>query len=322
MILHARLALMLALLSAAGLVGVAAVAAAPVSAAPVSAAPVNSVEPDHPGAQVKLNEDVVVAPNQLVGAVVAVHGDVVVAGTVNGSIVAIGGDVTLLPTAVVYGGVTAVGGRVERSAGAFVRGNVTAIGFGSLRKALRRFVGDPISHPFTPGTLAGWLATTALYVLVAIIACVTIPRSVVAVRERIATRPLRSLGWGALGLLVFVPLGTIVLGATIIGFVLLIPGLVVVVPCAFFFGYVCLGALAGGRLLKATGYRGDGLLPAAIVGVVLVHLLRLIPIVGTVVWLLIWLVGFGATYVAAFDHWRVWRRRSRGGSPASAAESS
>ena len=304
---HAGLALVLALLSVVGFAGVAAVAAAPVSAAALS-----SAEPDHRGAQVKLNEDVLVAPNQLVGAVVAVHGDVIVAGTVNGSVVTIGGNVTLLPTAVVYGGVTAIGGRVGRPAGAFVRGNVTAIGFGPLRKAARRFVGDPISHPFTPGTLAGWLATTVLYVLVAIIACLMIPRSVVAVRERIATRPLRALGWGALGLLVFVPVSAILLGATIIGFVLLIPGLVVIVPCTFFFGYVCLGALAGGRLLKAMGYRGDGLLPAAISGVVLLHLLRLIPIAGTVVWLLLWLVGFGATYIAVFDHWRAWRRRPRG----------
>ena len=297
MIRHARFALILALLSVVGFAG----------AAPVSAASVSSVAPDHSGTQVKLNEDVLVAPSQLVGAVVAVHGDVIVAGTVNGSVV------TLLSTAVVYGGVTAIGGRVERPPGAFVRGNVTAIGFGPLRKAVRRLVGDPISHPFTPGTLAGWLATTMLYVLVAIIACVMIPRSVVTVRDRIATPPLRALGWGALGLLVFVPVGAIVLGATIIGLVLLIPGLVVIVPCAFFFGYICLGVLAGGRLLKAAGYRGDGLLPAAIVGVVLLHLLRLIPIVGTVVWLLLWLVGFGATYMAVFDHWRVWRRRPRGG---------
>ena len=308
MIRHARLALMLALLSVAGFAGVAAVTAAPVSAKTIS-----SVAPGRSGTQVKLNEDVIVAPNQLVGAVVVVHGDAIVAGTVNGSVVTIGGDVTLLSTAVVYGGVTAIGGRVERPPGAFVRGNVTAVGFGSLRKDVRRFIGDPISHPFTPGTLAGWLATTALYILMAIIACVMIPRSVVTVRARIATRPLRSLGWGALGLLVFVPVGAIVLGATIIGFVLLIPGLVVIVPCAFFFGYVCLGALAGGRLLKAAGYRGDGLLPAALSGVVLLHLLRLIPIAGTIVWMLLWLVGFGATYIAVFDHWRAWRRRPRGG---------
>ncbi len=86
MIRHARLALILALLSVVGLAGV---------AAPATAAPVSVAAPGHSGTQVKLNEDVLVTPDQVVGAVVAVNGNAIVAGTVNGSVVTIGGDVTL-----------------------------------------------------------------------------------------------------------------------------------------------------------------------------------------------------------------------------------
>ena len=97
-----------------------------------------------------------------------------------------------------------------------------------------------------------------------------------------------------------------------VGSPFLIPWLLVVVPLTLFFGYASMGAAVGGRLVGVAAAHRERLLAAAVAGVVLLHLLRLIPYAGIAAWALVWIMGFGATTTAT---WAWWRGR-RGAPPA------
>jgi hypothetical protein len=240
----------------------------------------------------------------VVNSAVAVGGDVIVAGTVRGSAVAVGGDVRLLPTALVLGNAVSIGGRVDREPLSAVHGNVVSTRFGFVGSAAAAVLGEPVWHPFRAGTLLGWVASTILYVLVAVLCTLLVPRQVSAVRGRVVHHPWTSIGWGALTAGVLVPISSVLLLVTVIGILVLIPWLLVVVPLALFFGYVSMGAALGSRLVGVAGSHRERLVTAAVVGVVMLHLLRLIPYAGTAAWALVWVTGFGAATMATWTWWR------------------
>jgi hypothetical protein len=266
------------------------------------------------GTIVAVGHDATVAPEDVADDAVAVGGDVIVAGTLRGSAVAVGGDVVLLPTALVLGNAVSIGGHVDRQPGSTVHGNVVSTRFGFVGSAASALLGEPVWHPFRAGTLLGWVASTILYVLVAVLCALLVPRQVMAVRDRAVRHPWTSVGWGALTAGVFVPISSVLLLVTVVGILVLIPWLLIVVPLALFFGYVSMGAALGGRLVGVAGAHRERLVAAATVGVVLLHLLRLIPYVGTAAWALVWITGFGAATMTAWAGWR-----DRRGAPTAAA---
>ena len=235
----------------------------------------------HGGTIVEVGHDATVDPDDVVNDAVAVGGDVIVAGTLRGSAVAVGGDVVLLPTALVLGNAVSIGGHVDRQPGSTVHGNVVSTRFGFVGSAASALLGEPVWHPFRAGTLLGWVASTILYVLVAVLCALLVPRQVMAVRDRVVRHPWTSVGWGALTAGVLVPISSVLLLVSVIGVLVLIPWLLIVVPLAFFFGFACVGALVGRRLLGMLGVRRERLVASA-VGVLLLHLLRLIPYAGSV----------------------------------------
>ena len=195
-----------------------------------------------------------------------------------------------------------------------MHGNVVSTRFGFVGSTASALLGEPVWHPFRAGTLLGWVASTILYVLVAVLCTLLVPRQVIAVRERVVHHPWTSVGWGALTAGLLVPISSVLLLVTVVGILVLIPWLLVVVPLALFFGYVGMGAALGGCLAGVTGSHRERLVAAAVAGVVLLHLLRLIPYAGTAAWAVVWVTGFGAATMAT---WTWWRGR-RGAAPAAA----
>jgi hypothetical protein len=176
--------------------------------------------------------------------------------------------------------------------------------FGFVGSAASAVLGEPVWHPFRAGTLLGWVASTILYAFVAVLCTLLVPRQVITVRDRVVQHPWTSIGWGALTAGVLVPISSVLLLVTVLGILVLIPWLLVVVPLALFFGYVSMGAVLGGRLLGVAGSHRERLVAAAVVGVVLLHCLRLIPYAGTAAWALVWVTGFGAATMATWTWWR------------------
>lgn len=243
-------------------------------------------------------------------AIIAVGGDVTVAGTVTDTVVAVGGDVTLQPTATVGTGGTAsdtsvvlVGGTLTRAPGASVEGEVSNVSAGWAGDLSTRGISAAWRAPFSGLSLLGWLGGTILSLLGAILIVALLPRQVVAIRDRVRSRFWPSLGWGALSLIVIVPLVTVLLIITIIGLLAVLPWLFVVVA-TMVMGAIGLSVFIGNFILPRLTYRGESLMLAAVVGVLVLRLIALIPIAGAIALAVAWILGFGAAVLAL----RSWQR--------------
>ena len=293
-----------------------ALAVAVLSVAPAAAAGLTPI-PAAPNVY-KLGGDVVVSPDQVVGTVIIFGGSLTVAGRIDGSAVVIGGHVHVLSSGVIARTLFCLGGAVQRDPGSVVVGNVVSLRGNQFLSRVASGLYRTVKSPFRAGTMLGWAATTVLYLIVAVVAAWLFSRQTISVRERIVRHAGSSVGWGALGAVIVVPAISVLLLISVIGVLVLIPWLLIVVPLAFFFGFACVGALVGRRLLSLLGSQGEHLVASAVVGVLVLHVLRLIPYAGSALWALAWLVGFGAVATEVYLWGRA--RRARRAAPAAPPE--
>ncbi|HJW75686.1 MAG TPA: hypothetical protein VJ787_08470 [Thermoleophilia bacterium] len=265
------------------------------------------------GTIVKVGGDVNIPRSDSASAVIVVGGDVTVAGTIRDGLVNVGGDVRLLPTAVVGSNVNAgdtslylVGSSLTRAPGATVQGKTTTVSGSWAGDIWRTGVVDPVVRPFRTGSLIGWFGSTVLYALVALLIVALAQRQTVAIAERIRRRFWPTFGWGLLGAVVIVPVVTVLLIISIIGILALLPWALVVFA-TFLFGAVGAAVLVGDFVLPYLSYRRENVLLAAVVGVLAVRLVSLVPVAGAIAVAVLWTIGFGATFMAFWD----WRREKR-----------
>jgi len=259
-------------------------------------------------------EDVVIDAGETWENVVVVGGDATVSGTVENMVVVVGGDASIRSGARGGGGedpdetaVVVVFGDVLVEDGAVVTGDIFR-GMGAP-PWLGAATISPDYESWSWGSLAGWIALVVFLTLVAVVAAVIAPRQVAFVRERIRHHFFSSLRWGALLVIVGVPLVSIVLIVTLVGILVLVPWLGVVVPVIWLFGFVSLGAMLGRLILRERPDERGPLMAAAALGVAILSLLWWIPVAGGVILFLLGLVGFGATCISMWE----WGRRSRRG---------
>jgi hypothetical protein len=250
-------------------------------------------------------------------AVIAIGGDVTVAGTVRNTIVAVGGDVDLAPTAQVGtdlssgdSAVILVGGDLTRAQGATVQGDVSTVTGSWAGDFWNRGIVDSVTSPFTGFALFSWIGGTLLALLGAIVIVALLPRQVVAIGHGVRARFWPSLGWGVLGLVVVVPVVTVLLIISIIGLLAILPWLFVVIATAIL-GAVGVAVLLGQLILPRLSYRGESLILAAVIGVLVLQLVQLIPIAGSIAVAVAWIVGFGAALIALWNWQRGRRERAR-----------
>jgi hypothetical protein len=167
---------------------------------------------------------------------------------------------------------------------------------------------DPVVRPWTLASAIEWIVTTIFIVLVAVIAAAIAPRQVAFVARRARRHSPSSFGWGILFLFIGVPLVTAVLLVTVIGVIVAVPWFFVGVPLALLFGYVSVGALIGRSLLGDDNGRRGRVMLSAVIGVLILSVLRWIPFVGSIVVFVALMMGFGALFTAIWE----WRRRPRG----------
>jgi len=269
-------------------------------------------------------EDVVINAGETWENVVVVGGDVTVFGTVENVVVVVGGDAYIRSGARV-----GVGHSRDQQAIVVVFGDVTVDGGAAVNGDIFQGVNSPgwlgvaaIAPDYESwswGSLAGWVWLAVFLALVAVVAVAIAPRQVAFVRERIRRHFFSSLGWGVLLAIIVVPLVTILLIITLVGILLLVPWLGVVVPVIWLFGFVSLGALLGGFILRRRPEERGPLMLAAVLGVLILSVLWWIPVAGGIVLFVLGLVGFGATCVSVWEARRSKRRRPKmpqGGFPA------
>lgn len=267
--------------------------------------------------KVAVFEDVIVGPDEIWDNVVVVGGDAVIRGTVENVVVVVGGDLVVADGAQVGArlnrddaAVVSVFGDVTVEPGATVRGRTVDVG-GGIPGVDTSAASDPVFRPWRTGSILNWIWSTVFLAVVAVIATAIAPRQVAAVRERVRHHFFSSLGWGALGAIVAVPIITVALIVTIIGIILVVPWLAIVLPVISLFGLVAVGAMVGRLILGAREDRRETVMLAAVLGVVVINIARWIPVAWIVILGVLWLVGFGATYVAIYVWLRDRRRKRR-----------
>lgn len=148
-------------------------------------------------------------------------------------------------------------------------------------------------------SLAAWLVVTA--VLCAIAAGLTTvgERLTTPISVELALHPVRVAAWMPLSLIA-IPLTMAALALTIVG-----AGLAVIIllalPLLVTVGYCALAELIGADLLARRGRSAAPPQLAAVTGVVLIRLLKLVPVVGPVAHSLVVWIALGAVCVVLRD---------------------
>ena len=233
--------------------------------------------------------------------VVVFGGNAEIAGEVGRDLAITGGNVKLLPTAVVDGNVNIAGGTLDRSDGAVVRGNVSQSS--QPASPFRRgapyipgvFVNSELARGFD--IVRGIISALALAALGAL-TVVFAPGAVRRVTSTVQESFVPSLGVGCLTPFVVLVLG-IALAITIIGIPVAIL-LAIAAAAAYMFGWIAIGFLAGERILDALRVRDFAPVLAVVLGVLLLAILGQVPCIGGVISLLIGSLGLGAVVLTRF----------------------
>jgi hypothetical protein len=275
---------------------------------------------DGDGAQkVAAFEDVTVVAGEVRDNLVVVGGDVVIHGTVQNVVVVVGGDLVVASDGTVGTArsddntvIVSVFGSVDIEQGAKVAGRVVDVSGGGSAP-LDAMVVDPVTRPWSDwNSIAGWIGSTVFILLVAVIVAAVAPRQLAVVSERARRHVFSSLGWGALGLIVLLPLATIVLIFTLVGILALLP-FWLAVAIALLFGYAAVGALIG-RLVLGRGEGRGKVILAAVFGVGVLCIVRWIPFFGSLVVFCALLIGLGATVTGLWEA-RHLRKQGAGAMP-------
>ncbi|HYM50897.1 MAG TPA: hypothetical protein VET65_10060 [Candidatus Limnocylindrales bacterium] len=230
--------------------------------------------------------------------VVAIGGNVIVNGTVERDVASVGGSVTLGPHAVVGRDVALAGGSLTRAPGAVVGRNVTS--------ASRNFTfnGAPYTSAFNNahfgfgwgGFVFGVMIATGI-VLLGLLLLLFFPRQLLVTGTTIEQRPLESFGLGCGGVIAGIAL--MVLFAITIIFIPVSLALATAITIAWLFGWAAIFVVTGQRLLRSANRREE-LVPALLLGGLLIGILANIPVVNFFVVLIGGSLALGAVIYSRF----------------------
>jgi hypothetical protein len=287
------------------------------SAAPPASPAASFARTTRSGWIVQARDPVTVNAGQEVAGVVSFGGDVTIAGIVHNNVVVFGGDVHLLPTAVVGSdlrtsdsSVVVFNGTVTRDPGAQVAGKVQRFEGRHWASVLGWVARHTVIHPWWGFSFVGWVVQTAFFLVLALVAAALMPNQLRAVQRHLQQKPAASFGWGALGFFVVVPAVLVVLIVSIVGLLLVLP-YAVVVPLFYFFVITAVAAFVAVRVLVGMQQKPN-LMLAVTLGVLGTTIVSRIPVVGVLALGVMAVFGTGAAGMAFVE----WRRSKR---PAPAA---
>ncbi len=214
------------------------------------------------------------------GDAVAIFGDVNIKGAVNGSAVAVLGTVRAKGNAIINGDAVGVGGGVFQEKGTVVRGEVADanISLGFNRQSLLPLV--------TLASIFWVIMTYGLSWLVLLIIPERINNMVSQSFENLGRR----FGIGTLSY-ILCPIIVVALAITIVG-ILVIPFFVIVFSIVAFISMIPMKIAIGRRIASGIQNR-NSIYIHLLIGVVIVYLLKLIPVIGWLVYAFLSIVALG-----------------------------
>jgi hypothetical protein len=245
---------------------------------------------------VKIGSDVHIEKDMRVDDAVAVGGSVIVDGIVDGDAVAVGGSIHLSEEAIIHGDAVTVGGTINEAEGSMVYGTTVDVGsfdFQDIFESSRFFKG-PQGMPGIPRGLK-FIPLIGLFALVLLLA-VLIPKELSTVASNVKNEPVIMFLWGMLGIILIVPLA-VMLAISIIGIVL-IPLEILAVFLATLIGYIAVAVIIGKKILRALKTDNPSVVLSALLGVLILWLVGLVPFFGSIVKVIVVIIGFGAVIIA------------------------
>ncbi|ADL08692.1 polymer-forming cytoskeletal protein [Thermosediminibacter oceani] len=252
----------------------------------------------------QMGKDLVIGPGEVLdGDAVAIMGSVIVNGKVSGDAVAVMGDVVVNGT--VEGDATAVGGRVVIDKNGRVLGKTNQVGIaggiGEMMRnpGMRGFYWNPgiMVRPFRPRTtvfnFVRFLGTLALGAL----AIALFPNSVRTAAQAVDKDTGNKLLKGFL-IMLLTPVVALLLVFTLIG-IPLIPAVIILVVAAGFFGYLAISVFLG-RKLNVHLRINTNLFTEYLLGALALWLVQLVPYVGGIVSLVVFILSLGITLETRF----------------------
>ncbi len=273
------------------------------------------------GGIVKFGEDITIEEGEVVnGDVVAIGGNIRIAGTVVGDVSAVGGDVIAESTAVIRGDAVSVGGKVVKEPGAQIRGS--RIGTHFPPKFLFRWgtKGWYPPHPYHPRLSPGAGFTFVLFFVflsLSLLITLFLPTHIQRINAAIERGFLKAGLVGFLVDILILPVFVMLL-ITVIG----IPVALLVEPIVLFvamvLGFAGISLFLGEKVNQTTSLTLSSPLAKVLVGGVIIELLPFLAVLfgiggeifspfswvlNIVGWLTLyigWTVGFGAVFLTRF----------------------
>lgn len=242
---------------------------------------------------VVISGDVAVERGQVVDGIFVAHGDVRIAGRVDGDVAVASGDVRV--TGVVDGDLTAFSGTARLLPGAVVTGDLA---YGDEQPVVARRatvegdvskqnISDALDIAPIVSAFAFWLATAISGLVLGLLLLLLAPRAADAAFAQAQTRFGTVIGLG-FAVLFGLPILGIVAAVTLVGLPLAIGVFLAWLPLASV-AFVTSGWAIGRAIVKPPTSR----YLAFLAGFAILQLTTLIPVIGGVAWLAAVIVGFG-----------------------------
>jgi hypothetical protein len=253
---------------------------------------------------IKIGSDVTIESGMKVRNVVAIGGQITVDGTVDNNVVAIGGSVVLAKKAVVGGSVTALGGVIVSARDAQVGGSMMEINSSNLYETLAAAMSaewEGWSWIFAVISLAIFL----VILVVALLVVALLPKPVRIVAEAIRENTFKVVLCGLLGLVLIAPLA-LLLTISVVG-IALIPLEVIIVVASVLLGFIAVGQLIGGMVLRLLKRPNPATVRATFWGLIVLWLVGWIPYIGWMVKAVAIVLGLGAVLITRFGTHQGWK---------------
>lgn len=248
--------------------------------------------------------DVVINSDEMLdGDAVAIMGDVVVNGKVSGNAMAVMGDVVVNGT--VEGDATAVGGRVMIGEKGRVLGRTAQVGIASGIGEIFRHPGERgfywhpgvIGNPFKPRTaIFNFLRLLGILAL-GVLSIALFPNNLRTAVESVDRETGSKFLKGFL-LMLLSPVVALLCGLTLIG-IPLIPIVIIFVVAVGFFGYLAISVFLGKKLNNHLRLNTN-LFMEYLLGALVLWLVQLVPFVGGIVSLVVFILSLGITFDTRF----------------------
>jgi hypothetical protein len=239
--------------------------------------------------------------------VAALDGSVTVTGRVRGDLIVLGGDARLAESARVEGDVFVLGGRLEAARGAFIGGQSAA--YPTVSRAWLTLLEGPSLGLDATSTmvLGAKLALVVGWLALCLALFATSGREVLATADEIRREPFRSFATGLVGVLALTV--TALFLSSLLGGLASVPLLVLVIVLALLlklWGMIALFHACGGWLAQHVLHRRLIALHAAVCGLLVLAVVKLVPYVGLWVWTAATLIAVGATLRSKFGRREPW----------------